>query len=52
MESDVAPSVRGLLKSDIQPGERELRWFEPSAALAPFIQRMIIGLLVTDRLSA
>jgi AraC-like DNA-binding protein len=39
-ESDVAPNIRGLLKSDVQPGERELRWFEPSAMLATFIQRI------------
>ena len=37
---EVAPLVRGLLKSDISPDERVLRWFEPSAALAPFVQRI------------
>jgi AraC-like DNA-binding protein len=30
---------RGLLKSDVRPGERILRWFEPPQSLAPFIQR-------------
>jgi hypothetical protein len=40
VECEVAPLVRGLLKSDIRPGERVLRWFEPSAALAPFVQRI------------
>jgi AraC-like DNA-binding protein len=40
VECEVAPLVRGLLKSDIRPDERVLRWFEPSAALAPFVQRI------------
>jgi AraC-like DNA-binding protein len=40
VECEVVPLVRGLLKSDIRPGERLLRWFEPSAALAPFVQRI------------
>lgn len=39
VESRVAPYVRGLLKSDIDPGERVLRWFTPTEALAPFVQR-------------
>ena len=33
------PHIRGLLKSDIRPGERVLRWFRPSEALAPFVQQ-------------
>jgi AraC-like DNA-binding protein len=40
VECEVAPLVRGLFKSDIRPDERVLRWFEPSAALAPFVQRI------------
>jgi hypothetical protein len=40
VECEVAPLVRGLFKSDICPDERVLRWFEPSAALAPFVQRI------------
>jgi AraC-like DNA-binding protein len=39
-ECQVTPHVRGLLKSDIQPGERVLRWFDPSPSLAPFVQRI------------
>src|ERR1700722_11162158 len=38
VECSVAPHVRGLLKSDIRPGERVLRWFAPPEALAPFVQ--------------
>jgi AraC-like DNA-binding protein len=38
VECSVAPHVRGLLKSDIRPGERGLRWFAPPEALAPFVQ--------------
>jgi AraC-like DNA-binding protein len=40
IESKVLSQVRGLLKSDLRPGERVLRWFEPSPALAPFVQRI------------
>ncbi len=40
VECSVAPHVRGLLKSDIRSGERILRWFEPSAALIPYVQRI------------
>jgi AraC-like DNA-binding protein len=40
VECEVVPLIRGLLKSDIRRDERVLRWFEPSAALAPFVQRI------------
>jgi AraC-like DNA-binding protein len=42
MPTESAPpsGVRGLLKSDIRSGERTLRWFEPAAELAPFVQRL------------
>ena len=39
IERSAAPPVPGLLKSDLRPGERVLRWFEPSEALAPFVQQ-------------
>lgn len=39
-EDDLPSGVRGLLKSDIQPGERTLHWSEPCKALAPFVQRL------------
>jgi hypothetical protein len=38
-DNGLLSGVRGLLKSDIQPGERTLRWFEPCEALRPFVQR-------------
>jgi AraC-like DNA-binding protein len=39
LECGVEPHVRGLLKSDVLPGETILRWFEPHESLAPFVQR-------------
>ena len=40
VELSATSPVRGLLKSDVRPDERVLHWFEPSAALAPFVQRL------------
>jgi len=40
VECCVTHQVRGLLKSDVRTDERILRWFEPSEALAPYVQRI------------
>jgi hypothetical protein len=40
IEIDTPPIVRGLFKSDIRPGEWELRWFAPCERLSPFVQRL------------
>lgn len=40
VECHVAPHIRGLFKADFEPGERTIRWFQPSDELAPYVQRI------------
>jgi Domain of unknown function (DUF6597) len=40
IEIDTPPVVRGVFKSDIRPGERELPWFAPCERLSPLVQRL------------